>query len=288
MFEYFIYTVIKLLALTLPWRTLYWLPGKVASLSYRLNRESRTGMKSNLRVILGEEVSEEEIDRVARETFINFGKYMLEFFGYARMDSRFLENRVRIRGKEKLDEARSHGKGVIAVSAHLSNCELGGVKLVDVGYPVTGVALEHERESVNRLFTKQRALKGIKAYSLTRGGRQCLEALRRNELVCLVGDRDITGTGIEIEYFGKPTKFPVGPARLSLATGAPILPTFVIRQPDNTFDLIFEDPIHPPPTGDRKQLVSELTCAYARVCEKYVSAYPEQFANFFPIWEEQP
>lgn len=287
MLEYLVYMVIKVIALILPWRTLYWLAVKLAGWNYRLNRKSRTGMLSNLRVILGEKISEEEINRVARETFNNFGKYMLEFFGYARMDSRFLENRVRIRGKEKLDEARSHGKGVIAVSAHLSNWELGGVKLVDAGYPVTGLALDHERESVNRLFTKQRALKGIRAYSLRRGGRRCLEALRRNELVCLLGDRDLTGTGIEIEYFGKPTKFAVGPARFALATGAPILPAFVIRQPDNTFDLIFEDPIHPPQGGDRNQLVVELTRAYARVCEEYVRSHPGQFANFFPIWREK-
>jgi KDO2-lipid IV(A) lauroyltransferase len=286
MVEYLTLIVVKLLAITLPWPTLYWLAIRVAWLNYRLSRRSKAGIRSNLRVILGEEAGEKEIDKVAKDAFTNFGKSILEFFGFSRMGTRFLEDRVKVLGIENIDEAISQGRGVIAVSAHLSNTELGAVKLVDAGYPVTGVALDHERESVNRLFTKQRARKGIKAYSLKRGGRHCLEALRRNELVCLVGDRDLTGTGIEIDYFGRPAKFPVGPARLCLATGAPIVPAFMIRQPDNTFELIFEDPIHPREDGDRNELVSELTSAYARVCEKYVGAYPEQFANFFPIWDE--
>jgi KDO2-lipid IV(A) lauroyltransferase len=286
MVEYLTLIVVKLLALTLPWPVLYWLAIKLAWLKYRLSRRSKAGIRSNLRVILGEEASEEEIDKIAEETFANFGKSMLEFFGSSRIGTRFLEDRVKVLGLENVDEARRHGKGVVVISAHLSNTELGGVKMVDAGYPVTGVALDHDNPSVNRLFIKQRIRKGLKAYSLKRGGRHCLEALRRNELICLVGDRDLTGTGIEIEYFGRPAKFPVGPARFSIATGAPIVPGFMIRQPDNTFELIFEDPIHPRQGGDRNELVSELTRAYARVCERYVRAHPGQFANFFPIWEE--
>ena len=286
MVEYLTLIVVKLIAITLPWPALYWLAIRVAWLNYRLSRASKAGIRANLRVILGEGASEEEIDKVARETFNNFGKSILEFFGYSRIDRRFLEDRVKVLGLENVDEARSLGRGVILTSAHLSNTELGGVKMVDAGYPVTGLALDHDNHSVNRLFNRQRARKGVKMYSLTRGGRHCLEALRRNELICLVGDRDPTGTGIEIEYFGKRAKFPVGPARFSIATGAPIVPGFMIRQPDNTFELIFEEPIHPRQGGDRNELESELTRAYAKVCEKYVGAHPGQFATFFPMWKE--
>jgi len=286
MAEYLVLIVTKLLALTLPWPTLYWLAIRLAGLNYRFSRSNKMGIRSNLRVILGERATEEEVDKVARETFNNFGKYMLEFFGYSRVGSRFIEERVRMVGIENLDEARGHGKGVVVLSAHLSNWELGAIKLADVGYPVAALALDHETKIVNRLFVKQRARKGVRVVASRGGARKCLEALRRNELVCLMGDRDIAGNGIELEYFGKRAKFPVGPARFSLAAGAPIVPAFMIRGSDNAFDLVFEDPIYPPQGADKKELVRELTGAYLRVCERYVGAHPRQFANFFPMWKE--
>jgi lauroyl/myristoyl acyltransferase len=280
------YIAIQVLALTLPWRAIYWLVGIFAKRNYRADTASREAMKANLRVILGEDTSEEEVDRVARETFRNFGKSIAEFFRMARLGRRFFERRVLIEGKEHIDEARSHGNGAILVSAHLSNWEFGGVKLAYLGYPVTGIALDHETKTITRMFNKQRERKGIQTYPLRRGTRPCLEALRRNELICLVADRDLTGTGVEIEYFGKPAKFAIGPARFAVASGAPIVPGFMIRQPDDSFRLVFEDPIYPPQTGEKKELVRELTQEVAHVCENYVGAYPEQFVNFFPIWEE--
>ena len=285
--EYLQHRLIQLLALTLPWRAMYWVAKTFADKNYRVNDDFKAGMLANLRVILGEGASDEEIDRVARETYRNFGKSMAEFFRMARLGRRFFEKRIRVRGREKLDEARSHGKGVIVVSAHLSNTELAAAKVVSMGYPVCGIVLDHEQESIARLFSRQRELKGLRLYSLRRGSRPCLEALRRNEVVCLVGDRDLTGTGIEVEYFGKPAKFPVGPARFSLAEDAPMLPSFMIRESDESFRLVFEDPIYPPQSGEKKELVRQLTQMIANVCEKYVKAYPEQFANFFPIWEEK-
>ncbi len=285
--EYLQHRLIQVLALTLPWRAMYWVANFFSEKNYRADDEFKKAMLANLRVILGEGASEEQIDRVARETYRNFGKSIGEFFRMARLGRRFFEKRVIVHGKENIDEARSRGKGVIMVSAHLSNWEFGGARLVSMGYPVCGIALDHEQESITRLFNRQRERKGVRTYSLRRGTRPCLEALRRNELVLLVGDRDLTGTGIDVEYFGRPAKFAVGPARFCLATGAPMVPGFMVRQPDDSFELIFEDPIYPPESGEKKELVRQLTQKVANVCEKYVGAHPEQFVNFFQIWEDE-
>ena len=51
-----------------------------------------------------------------------------------------------------------------------------------------------------------------------------LKALRSNEIVCLLCDRDIDRTGVEVEFFGERTTLPAGPATLSIRTGAPLLP----------------------------------------------------------------
>ena len=285
--EYLQHRLIQFLALTLPWRAMYWVANVFSDKHYRVDDESKAAMLANLRVILGDGTSEEEVDRVAREVYRNFGKSIGEFFRMARLGRRFFDTRIIVRGRENLDEARSHGKGVILISAHMSNWEFAGAKFVKMGYRVHGIALDHEQQSVTRLFERQRDLKGVRTYPLRRATRPCLEALRRNELVCLLGDRDLTGTGIEIEYFGKPARFPVGPARFSLATGAPLLPTLMARQPDDSFVLTFEEPIYPPESGEKKELVRQLTQVVANVCERYVRAHPEQFANFFKIWEDE-
>ena len=116
--------------------------------------------------------------------------------------------------------------------------------------------------------------------------RELLLALRRNELVGLVTDRDVNGTGPRIRFFDAPTPFPDGAAWLSLRTGAPILIAVAVRKANGRFDAWFE-PLPPiERSGDRRADVLRLTQAVAERLQYYVASHPEQWTVFQRRWPE--
>ena len=103
-------------------------------------------------------------------------------------------------------------------------------------------------------------------------------------MVALVGDRDFTEKGIIINFFGKPMHFPEGPAALSLMTGAPIVPGFMFRNPDDSFTLRIEKPVEFSPSGDKDKDLVGLINVYKKVMEDYIRKYPEQWYVFRKFW----
>jgi lauroyl/myristoyl acyltransferase len=114
--------------------------------------------------------------------------------------------------------------------------------------------------------------------------RELLTALRRNEVVGLVADRDVTGTGPLIKFFDAPTRFADGPAALSMRTGAPILPAVAIRRADGGFDGWIESPLSRPNSGDTRRDVLSLTRAVALRLEYHIANHPEQWTVFQARW----
>jgi len=116
--------------------------------------------------------------------------------------------------------------------------------------------------------------------------RELLLALRRNEVLGLVTDRDVSGTGPIIPFFGAPTRFPDGAAALSVRTGAPILVAVALRTARGRFDAFIE-PLPPlQGTGDAKRDVLQLTQAVAKRLEYYVGNHPEQWTVFQRRWPQ--
>src|SRR5216683_3066052 len=111
-------------------------------------------------------------------------------------------------------------------------------------------------------------------------------ALRNNEVVGLVSDRDVTGSGPTIEFFGAPTQFPDGVAALAVRTGAPILIAIATRRHDGRFDALFEPLRHVELTGDARADVVRLTRAVAGRLEYHIASHPEQWTVFQKRWAE--
>lgn len=115
--------------------------------------------------------------------------------------------------------------------------------------------------------------------------RAMLRALRRNEVVGVMGDRDPTQQGVMVEFFGRPCRFPQGPARLSLATGAPIIPAFCLRRSNDSFSTVFLPPIPIPEEGDRDERVQKMAQSFADIIAETIRVYPELWAVFYPVWD---
>jgi lauroyl/myristoyl acyltransferase len=283
MYNYILYRIGQFIALNVPLKFGYMLAVFFSDLHYIFADKDRKAVKENLQAIFPEK-SDREIRRIRIRMFRNFAKYLVDFFRFQKLDKEYIKKNIRIENIDYFDEAYAKGKGVIVLTAHLGNWELGGVVVSLSGYPFWVVALPHKDKRVNIFFNSQRESKGIKVIPLGKAVRTCLNVLKENRLLALAGDRDFTEKGIVLDFFGKPAFFPEGPAAFSLKTGSIIVPGFMLRNKDDSFTLTIEKPIEFNPTGAKNKDLRELMERYIAIFEDYIRRYPDQWYMFRRFW----
>lgn len=285
MLNYYFYRIGQAIALTLPLRLVYIIAVFLANLHYFFAFRDRRFVKANLRAIFPNK-SNRELKKISRMVFRNFAKYLADFFRFEKLNRQYIDKKIKLENLHYFDEALAKGKGVIVLTAHLGNWELGGVVVAQLGYPFWAVALPHKTKKVNDFFDAQRNRKGVKVIATGKAVRSCISELRNNHMVALAGDRDFTEKGILIDFFGLPMHFPEGSATLSLMTGASIVPAFMLRNPDDSFTLKIEKPIEFSPSGDKAKDLEGLIMVYKNIFEDYIRRYPEQWYVFRRFWVE--
>ncbi len=285
MVNYVLYRVGQFITFHLPLKIAYGLAVFFSDVHYIFADKDRARVKGNLKAIFPDK-SEKEILKIRIRTFRNFAKYLVDFFRFSRLNEEYVRKNIKVEGKNYFDQVLSEGKGAIMMSAHIGNWELGAVVIALLGYPFWIVALPHKDKNVDKFFNHQRESKGVKVIPLGRAAGQCMRVLKNNEFVALVGDRDFTKNGIILDFFGKPTVLPIGPAFFALKTGASILPGFMIRNKDDSFTLKMEKPIKPAPTGNRDEDIKTLITQYKTIIEDYIRKYPDQWYMFMQFWTE--
>jgi len=285
MIYYILYRIGQFIALFLPLKIGYLLAAFVSDLRYIFADKDRQAVRENLKTIFPEK-TEREIRRLRIRMFRNFAKYLIDFFRFSKLDREYIKRNIKIENMHYVDEALAKGKGVIALSAHIGNWELGGVVIALLGYPFWAVALPHKHKAVNNFFNSQRESKGMMVIPLGKAVRRCFNLLKENKIVALAGDRDFTERGLVLDFFGKPAFFPEGPAAFALKTGAVIVPAFMVRNKDDSFTLKMEKPVEFNPTNDKGKDLVELIKRYKMIFEDYIRRYPEQWYMFRRFWKQ--
>lgn len=283
MFSYFIYKAGQLLALLLPLKAGYRLALILADMRYFFFFRDRRIVRKNLRVVL-EKVDQRRLGYETRWVFRNFAKYLVDFFRFSKLDKEFINKFITIEGRGYLDKALSEGKGVIMVAAHLGNWELSAVVIALLGYPLNAIVLSHTNKKIDQLFVRQRSGKGVNVIPLGFAIRSCFRALSDNQIVALLGDRIFSGQGLRIDFFGKKAIMPKGPAVFSIKSGAPIIFTFMIREKDDKFKLMFEPMPSYVLTGNLDLDIKTVTKEILKVLEKYIKKYPSQWFMTADLW----
>jgi len=284
MFKYYLYKFGQFCVTRLPLKTAYKIAVFISDWHYRLSFRDRRSVRNNLKIILS---NYDDLPGQTREVFRNFGRYLVDFFRMARkLDLEFIKKNVKIRNLEYLDRILKEGNGGILLTAHIGNWELGGVILTMLGYPIVGIALPHKERSVNNLFNSQREAKGMMIVQTYEAMRKCAEIIKSNKIIGLLADRDFSQNGEVIDFLDRKAFIPKGPAIFSRKTGCPILPVFLIREPDDSFLLTFEQPIYPAKDKDEAERLnlSSTMREYAAVIEKKIKEYPTQWLMFREFW----
>ena len=283
---YILYRIGYFLVNSLPLRFSYGLASLLADICYLTRRRDRESIIKNLKTILGGQGDRRLLKKMSRELYKNFAKYLVDFFRFSKIDNEYLKKFVKVDGVHNIDAALAKGKGGILVSAHIGNWELGGSVVSMIGYPLSAVVLPHRNKKIDAFFRSQRLIGKFKPIEIGAAVKECYHVLRANKLLALLGDRDFTKNGLMLDFFGKKTLFPKGPAVFGYRLGSAIVPTLMVREQDDTFRLIFEEPIYADRQKPEDEAVLELTKRCASIIESYVRRYPTQWYIFKDMWNK--
>lgn len=278
-----LYRTVSLLTRVLSRRAAYAVARQASAWAYRYNDAVRRATAANLRIVLesrGMPSSESDLEQMVRRTFLNFAKYVIDFFRMGRLSAEALDRVVTVEHIDYVKQCRDMARGVIAVTAHVGNWELGANVLAMNGCRVNAVVLQQPSVKLDALFQSQRSRRGLQVLPLSGATNSTLACLKRNELVVLVADRAFSNQTRCVPFFGRPARLPRGPAVLAARSGAPILPGFVLRQPDDTFRCRMCPPIIP----DRSRSVDDIQARICSVMEDVIAKHPDQWFAFEPLW----
>jgi len=230
----------------------------VGDVLYQVRHEHRSMVKANLRRVLGAEAGDAQVlDLWAKRAFRAYARYWVEGARLPRTSTGEVVQHTFVDGLHHLHEGMAAGKGVILALPHIGSWEYGGAFLATQDLPMTAVAERIEPPALFDYF----------------GG-----------LVGLLCDRDIEGSGIEVDFFGERTTMPAGPATLALRTGATLCTGAVYSGPGRDHRALVEPPLDTTRGDSLRADVARLTQEIATRLEGLIRRAPEQWHVFQPLW----
>jgi lauroyl/myristoyl acyltransferase len=271
-----------------PWA--YALAVVAAKVAWWFSPLARPRLEFNLKVACPELAQDrKELERISWLNFRNHAKAYADLMQLPSARVEAMRPLLKVSGWEYLEEARALGKGVLVVSCHMGSYEVVAAIWSTTLAPVSFFAEEVEPRPLYEWYRETRARLGISVLTLDYGGiRKVLEALREQEMVITAIDRDITGTGYLMPFFGKLAPIPLGPAAIALRLGTPIFPVCVYRLPDDTYMAEGAPLVHAVSTGNSRADQVKTTEQVLRQMERFIQSHPEQWHVPHRIWSGSP
>ena len=255
-------------------------------LAFHLMKAETTALIDNYRVIQPH-LGERELRALALQAYRT---YACEVIDFIRSISKTPEElRTWMSPLSNFDwVGRPGGNGFLFLTAHVGNIELGAVVLrARYGYRLAVVLLPEHDPRVHQHRLEMRQKMGIETIEVRQEAETALRIRRflsGGGTVGMVADRPLGRDRVEVTFFGRRTFFLRSPAIMGYLSGAPLIPSFILRQPDGSYAGLALDPIFVDRTGDRETAVQAAMQAFATALEGIVRQYPHLWYNFFPYW----
>jgi phosphatidylinositol dimannoside acyltransferase len=257
----------------------------LGSVIARVNAKRREVVRRNIARVV-----DENVEQVVDAAFRSYARYWMETLRIPKPGPEEIRRRTTAEGLEGLARYLDAGRGVIFVSPHVGSYDVAGAWVASHGWRTIAVAEELEPASLFEHFSRLRASVGVEVLPAGKAStaRALLAGLRSGAAVGLVADRDISGSGIDVEFCGERTKLPSGPAVLALRTGSPIAVAALYQRPQGRYHAVVLEPIVVPQGRSDPQKVRELTEQIARQMEGLIKREPGQWHLFQPNWPSDP
>lgn len=273
------------------WRLVRLAPSELATRAFRAGADlaaRRDGpgarqLRRNLARVVPDATSA-ELDALVRNGLRSYARYWQEIFMLPAADHAALVGRVdgAVEGVEHLNDALAKGRGVVVALPHSGNWDMAGLWFVGRHGAFSTVVERLAPEALYQRFVDYRASLGFDIVPLTGAGSptpRLLRRLRAGGVVCLLADRDLTGAGLAVDFFGGAARMPVGPARLAAATGATLLVIGCWFTQDG-WGIRFHPPV---PVPDRSA-VQQATQTVANYFAADIAAHPQDWHMLQPLW----
>jgi KDO2-lipid IV(A) lauroyltransferase len=241
----------------------------------------------NLTRAFGSEKGSEEIRRIAAKVFENLGRNAAELINFPKITKRNIDRLVRIEGIDTVDASFARGKGTIILAAHLGNWELTGLVFRIKDYPGQTIGKKIYFHKYDNWLNGLRRAQDINVIYRDESPRKMLRVLKDNKILGIVADQDVDSVeGVFVNFFGSAAYTPIGPVALAKATGASIIPVFVVREGAH-HRFIVEKPVELIDTGNKDVDIVTNTQRWSNVVESYIRRYPEQWVWMHRRWKTQ-
>ncbi|WP_260610906.1 phosphatidylinositol mannoside acyltransferase [Streptomyces sp. WAC06614] len=259
---------------------------KVADYAWKRRGGSVLRLESNLaRVVPG--AGPERLRELSRAGMRSYMRYWMESFRLPAMNRQRFADEVLIEGAHHLTDGIAAGRGVIVALPHLANWDLAGAWVTShLRIPFTTVAERLKPASLFDRFVAYREGLGMEVLPHTGGAAFGVLArrLRAGGLICLVADRDLSASGVEVDFFGSAARMPAGPALLAQQTGAVLLPVTLWYDETPVMRGRIHPPVPVPETGTRQEKTAAMTQAVADVFAEGIAAHPEDWHMLQRLW----
>jgi len=221
----------------------------------------------------------------AWSVYKNYAYYLIDLLYLSHSPERLREYTLTKIGPENLGKALDLGKGVILLTTHLGNWEIGGKAFGERGKKIHMVYAPDSSDLFERQRNLMRGQKGVQSLALKPGEMAALELyrlLKCGECIAMQGDRLQFDRGVSVPFFGAPATFPQGMVRIAQLSGSPIVPIFIPRKGYKAYDVIIEAPLR----MDPKQSLADNLTHIVSVFERHIGRYKTQWYTFIPFWDE--
>ena len=263
--------------------------GWLGDLLWLFSRAIRERVAGNMRRVLGSRIEPRQLARLTRASLRNLCWNYYELFRGPAWDVETMASRVLVEGAHHVEAAHQTGRGAVLLFVHVGALE--ALTQLPPLYPQYRFVTLVERMSdprMHELMRRARNRRGLEIVSVDASLR-AVRLLRRNGILVVGADRDMTASGVLVPFFGSAARLPIGAVRLALRFDVPVLLVYAVRERSrgrqpNVFRVRIQPPFTFERTGDLDHDTRAGVALVARSLEPVVRAHPEQWLCNYSFW----
>jgi len=258
-----------------------WIGRRIGNLAHFFNSKRRSIAYANVKAAFPEK-SCKEIKRIVRAHYRNLGMSIVELFKVPVMGKGYLDRYVTVKNIKRIQDALDRQKGVLFVTAHFGNWEIGSLAINLHGYRMSVFVREQKYTRLNDLLNRSREKMGSTVVAKGFSIRDVIKTLKNNGIVAMLADQDAGANGVFVNFFNRPASVAPGAVNLSLRTGSVILPSLIRRIGFDRHELVIGEALN---IGEDVKANLEKIAA---VLEHNIRNFPEQWLWSHKRWKSSP